>query len=190
MRDSTQSAADFVRVVWPAVQRTCAELRESTLRMVEGNAQNHIAYELDVYAGIDAYQRTAFGLRGITSRVQWGKDYHTFTVRIERPNGARTEYGKRITSLQQDNEGFLYPFWTIQAYIDRPGGTLLSAGLAKTRELYHSIEQRKASGHPCEERPAGKGGERFLVVRWEDYRRAGHYLFVYPPQFTPVSDFS
>ena len=60
----------------------------------------------------------AFGLRGITSRVQWWKDYQTFTVRIERPNGALTEYTKRLTTIKRVNEGFLYPYWTIQAYLD------------------------------------------------------------------------
>ena len=189
-RDSNQSSADFVRVVWPVVQEYCPELHGSALRMVEGRPHNPIAYELDVCAGIDAYQRASLGLRGITSRVQWWKDYQTFTVRIERPNGVMTEYMKRLTTIKKRSEGFLYPYWTIQAYVERPGVKLLSVAVAKTVELYLYIEQRKQSGQPCHERPAGNGGERFLYVEWDQYRRAGNYLFVYPglvPRALPVS---
>jgi hypothetical protein len=184
-RDQDQSSADFVRLVWPILQAHCPELHGSTLRMVEGSRTNPIAYELDVCAGIDAYQRLPLGLRGISSRVQWGKDYQTFTVRLTRPNGAMTEYLKRVTTIKHVNEGFLYPYWTVQAYIEKPGGKVLSVAAAKTIELYLYIEQRKQRGRPCHERPAGNGGERFLCVEWDQYRQAGNYLFVYPDLLPP-----
>lgn len=178
-RDIRQSSSDFVRVVWPVVQEHCPELHGSALRVVEGRMNNPIAYELDVCAGIDAYQRTSLGLRGMISRVQWGTDYQTFTVRIKRPNGAPTEYMKRLTTIKHLNEGFLYPYWTIQAYVEKPGGKLLSVAAAKTVELYRYIEQRKHSGRPCHEHPAANGGERFLAVEWDQYSQTGNYLFVY-----------
>ncbi len=182
-RDCEHSSAAFERVVWPIVQEHCPELRESALRLVEGRAKERIAYELDVCAGIDAYQRTPFGLRGIGSRIQWRINYHTFTVRVSRPNGALTEYRKRLITLKRRHEGFLYPYWTIQAYVSEPGGNgiLLAVGVAKTVELYRYIEQCARCGRPCLERPAGKGGERFLFVEWGEYRQSGNYLFVYPP---------
>jgi hypothetical protein len=185
-RDRDQSSMAFVRVVWPVIQAHCPELRGSVLRMVEGSRENPIASDLDVCAGIDAYLRAPLGLRGISSRVQWGMDYRTFTVRIERPNGAMTEYIKRLTTIRRVHEGFLYPYWTIQAYVERPGGKLLSVAVAKTIELYLYIEQCKQSGRPCHERPAGNGGERFLYVEWEHYRQAGNYLFVYPGLVLPI----
>lgn len=166
--DLSQSSADFVRVVWPVIKQHCPELHESVLRLVEGHTHTTIAYELDVCAGIDAYQRTAFGLRGISSRVQWGTNYQTFMVRLSRPNGAATEYIKRLTTLKRRAEGFLYPYWTVQAYLNRPGGTLLSVAVAKTIELYLYIEQRDVCGRPCDERLAANGGERFLFVDWND----------------------
>lgn len=109
-RDSNQSAADFVRVVWPVLHAHCASFQESVLRMVEGHPQSHLAQELDVHAGIDAYQRTAVGLRGIAARVQWGVNHHSFTVRMSRPSGARTEYLKRLETITRREEGFLYPY--------------------------------------------------------------------------------
>lgn len=178
-RDRDQSAADFVRTVWPVVQRRCPELRGSVLRLVEGRANEVIAQELDVCAGIDSFQRTPFGLRGIASRVQWWTNYHTFTVRISRPGGAFTEYRKRLITLERRHEGFLYPYWTIQAYVSKPGGNLLAVGVAKTVELYWYIEQRQQCGHPCPVRPAGRGGERFLFVEWGEYQQSGYYLFTY-----------
>lgn len=178
-RDLAQSSADFIRVVWPVVQKHCAELQGSVLRLVEGRTTT-IAQELDVCAGIDFYQRTPFGLRGISSRVQWWTNYQSFTVRISRPNGSLTEYAKRLHTIQLRHEGFFYPYWTIQAYVSRPGGALLSVAVAKTAELYHYIEQREQSAHPCDKRPSGNGGERFLFVAWKDYRQTGHYLFLYP----------
>ncbi len=186
-RDRDQSSADFVRVVWPVVQQHCPELRGSALRIVEGRINNPIAYELDVCAGIDAYQRFSWGLRGITSRVQWENDYQTFTVRTRRPSGTTTEYTKRLTTIKRLDEGFFYPYWTIQAYVEKPGGRLLSVAVAKTVELYRYIEHRAQSGQPCRELPAGNGGERFLCVAWDQYRQAGHYLFTYRNRVPPIS---
>ena len=179
-RDLNQSSADFVRVVWPVVQAYCGELQGSDLRMVEGHGSQPIAQDLDMHAGIDAYQRTSVGLRGIASRVQWWTNYQTFTVRISRPNGVLTEYIKRLMTITRRQEGFLYPYWTIQAYLDEPGGQLLSVGVAKSIELYPYIERREQSASPCKRLPARRGGEQFLVVEWEKYLAAGNYLFVYP----------
>jgi hypothetical protein len=150
-RDREQSSAAFERVVWPVVQKQCGELRGSALRLVEGQANERIAYELDVCAGIDAYQRTSYGLRGIGSRVQWGINYYTFTVRVSRPSGALTEYRKRLITLKRRHEGFLYPYWTIQSYISEPGenGTLLAVGVAKTVELYQYIELHSFCPETC-----------------------------------------
>lgn len=178
-RDRDQSAADFARIVWPVVQHHCPELRGSVLRQVEGRVNEVIAQELDACAGIDSYQRTPNGLRGIASRVQWGKNYRTFTVRVARPGGAFTEYRKRLIALRRRHEGFFYPYWTIQAYVSKPGGTVLAVAVAKTLELYRYIEQRTLCGRPCPERPAGKGGERFLFVEWGEYQQSGYYLFVH-----------
>lgn len=169
-----------MRAVWPVVRSYCTELQGSDLRIVEGYTSQAIAQDLDVYAGIDAYQRTPVGLRGIATRCQWWTNYRTFTVRVSRPNGTLTEYIKRLTTIKRRDEGFLYPYWSIQAYLDKPGGKLLSVGVAKSVELYLYIERRERSAKPCKRLPARHGGEQFLVVEWDKYLAAGNYLFVYP----------
>lgn len=121
-------------------------------------------------------------MRGIACRVQWERDYRTFTIRISRPSGAETEYQKRLSVLKRRDEGFLYPYWTIQAYLDRPGGTLLSVAVAKTTELYFWIEQYEKHVRLLPRKKATHGGEGFLYVPWDRYRLSGNYLFVYPTQ--------
>lgn len=177
-RDRRRSSADFVRVVWPVLQQQCPAFRGSRLRLVESRCHELVARELDLYAGIDAYQLTPMGLRGMALRVQWGTNHQSFTVRTARPSGTPTEYGKRLAALQHHQEGFLAPYWTIQAYVSQPGGTLLSVAVARTSDLYRYIASCEQDGRPCEERPAGNGGERFLVVAWQSYCQAGHSLWV------------
>lgn len=174
-----KSSPDFLNIVWPALRDNCPDLRGGKLCTVEGN-ENEVAADLDMRAGIDAYQRWDRAMRGIACRVQWGDNYQTFTVRISRPNGAETEYQKRLEVIKRRDEGFIYPYWTIQAYLDRPGGTLLSAAVAKTAELYLWIEQYESVGRDLPRNHARNGGEGFLCVSWARYRRSGNYLFIYP----------
>lgn len=53
-------------------------------------------------------------------------------------------------------------------------------GVAKSIELYCSIDEREHSGNPYRTLPGGNGKESFLVVDWEEYAQAGHALFIYP----------
>ncbi|HEU5378619.1 MAG TPA: hypothetical protein VFV38_24630 [Ktedonobacteraceae bacterium] len=176
-RDLAASSADFAHIVWPVLRERCKELRGSELGLVEGHPDQQLHFDLDVCAGIDAYQRGKFALRGIAARVQWWKNYRTFTVRISRPNGSATEYKKRLEILKHREEGYLYPFWSIHAYLSEPGGDLLSVGVARTTELYQYIEQRERNGPKLPRHQASCGGEWFFVVSWEEYRQSGKYLF-------------
>lgn len=178
-RDMRKSTPDFLNVVWPALQKNCPELHGGQLRAVEGKG-TELSADLDMRAGIDAYQRWDRAMRGIACRVQWEKDYRSFTVRTSRPNGTETEYQKRLTVIKRRDEGFIYPYWTIQAYLDQPGGTLLSAAVAKTAELYLWIEQYERNVRQLPRKKARNGGEGFLYVGWDLYRLSGNYLFVYP----------
>lgn len=182
-RDLSASAADFKRAVWPILKAHCEVFKQSELGIVEGYPHDALHVDLDICAGIDAYQRGRFTLRGITSRIQWGKDYRTFTIRLWRPNGSPTEYEKRLEVLKHRDEGYLYPYWTIQAYLTAPGGDLPSVAVAKTAELYRFIEAYKAAGYDLPRYQAEQGGECFLAVGWERYRQRGNYLFVYPDRW-------
>ena len=53
---------------------------------IEGRADDEIAKDLDIYAGIDVYrvQYSTSSAIGIASRIQAGKAWRTFTVRRTR----------------------------------------------------------------------------------------------------------
>jgi hypothetical protein len=175
--DLSQSSNDFLRLVWPILQRECEDFRKGEIRMVEGRQKGNIPFDLDVIAGIDAYLREPGALRGMalrTQRTQRDCNYCTFTVRETRPNGSLTEYAKRREAIKRRNEGVLYPWWTIQAYLSKAGDQVLSIGVARTVELYEFIEQ---SRQPLDQKRASNGGETFFCVKWDDY---GRNLFTYP----------
>ena len=154
--------------------------------MVEGDTADPLRFDLDALEGIDAFQRGTYALRGLASRVQWGTDYQTFTVRIARSNGSLTEFEKRLEVLHHLEQGYLYPFWTIQAYVSRPGGVFYSVGATRTTDLYRFIEQCAREGTPLEQKQAGNGGETFLIVPWDTYLAAGLDLFHYVSPESPA----
>jgi hypothetical protein len=169
-RDLSKSAADFLRVVWPKVQ---GMLGGGRLIPVETNATTALVHDFDTLAGIDAWHMLdAKGvMRGIASRVQWGKNWRTFTIRVSRPTGGKTEFAKRLFAIDNPDQGWLFPVLTVQAYVAEPAGQgrLLGAGVIKTRELFEF-----ARTHPRPLRYAGNGGEGFMHYRWAELRQAGY----------------
>lgn len=133
----SKSASDFVNIVWPAV-KGLPLIGGGQLQPVEVSSDAEFAKTLDMLAGIDAWQvlTSPVAMRGLASRVQWGQARNTFTVRIALPSGAETEYHKRIRALDNQEQGYLYPHLTVQAYIDQVGGTLLSAAVVRTADLF------------------------------------------------------
>lgn len=149
--DLKKSVKIFASVVWPRIrwslgggEYVSVERRDSPLCNL-----------LDVAAGIDGFQVHDGQVYGISSRVQYGKSYDTFTIRSYRPGGVMTELNKRLRSIRS---GSLYPYWTIQAYVD--GDKLLSFCAARTTELYAVL------GDKCVRTLTSPEGQRFLVVPW------------------------
>jgi hypothetical protein len=146
-RDLSDGAHDFLRVVWPAIR---PKVQGGELKPVEAVAPGELEADLDQLAGIDAWHlRHDRGvMRGIASRIQWlapdEKVWRSFTIRMQRPNGARTEYEKRCEALDHANEGWLLPHLTVQAYaaLPRRQGRLLAAAVVRTHELYGYARQR------------------------------------------------
>jgi hypothetical protein len=101
-------------------------------------SNNSVLLLFDQYSGIDYLRKNDIGLQGIASRIQFGKAWNTFTIRTERISGAKTEYVKR---KEQIKEGYIYPYYTLQAYFDnRKDLNLLSICIIKTIDLYKEIE--------------------------------------------------
>lgn len=171
-RDLSDSAYDFKRVVWPAIEGL---MQYGRLEPVEAATARDMAQALDVLAGIDAWQMLdAKGvMRGIASRIQWGPEsWNTFTIRLDRNNGSKTEYAKRLTAWEEPDAGWLLPHITVQAYLTEPrrGGRLIRAGIVRTRDLLKfSVE------HKCPQpRRNGEDGVLFNWYRWSAIRQAGY----------------
>lgn len=140
-RDLSDSAYDFLRVGWPVIG---SWFGGGDLRPVEAVQAEEFAKDIDVLAGIDAWQidRNRGGIRGIASRVQWMQagmpPYDSFTSRFSRPSGVATEWDKRLLGLKEPFEGWIFPALTAQIYVQEPRrqGPLLYACAMFTIDLY------------------------------------------------------
>jgi hypothetical protein len=170
------SIHDMEHTVFPILRRECTAFQQGRLMSIEA-MNNSLSTLLDMHTGIDVlHMRSGHGIRGIATRVQYGEDYRSFTVRTHRPSEAQTEYGKRLASIKGE---YIYPYWTLQAYLSKPGGTLLSLAVTPTKELYQYIEayEHTLSRPFVHERQAS-----FLVVGWHNYKQAGNHIFIYDGQ--------
>jgi len=103
--------------------------------------KNKILIMFDQYSGIDYIRKNNTGLQGIASRVQFGNNWDTFTVRVKRHSGSKTEYEKRLEQIEKE---YIYPYFTLQAYFDnRKDLNLLSICVIKTTDLYNEIKNNK-----------------------------------------------
>lgn len=140
---------------------------------VEGQA-NEVCRMLDMECGIDylLYAKYSGQVYGLASRVQYGRNYRTFTVRKERESGAKTEYKKRVAS--QDYGG-LSPQYTMQAYVK--DGEINGLALVKTEDLLKFIEKGLA-----DEGKTGvnrDGQATFYICDWDKLREAGYAVKEY-----------
>jgi hypothetical protein len=101
-------------------------------------------------------------------RVQWGKNYRTFTIRYKRKSGSETEFSKRIKAINGD-QGFLFPHLTVQAYLDKRGAAkkILGGCVVRTVDLYKYAENniKTLENRMCPE------GNTFIVVPFDDISR-------------------
>jgi len=121
--------------------------------------QNEILLMFDQYSGIDYIRKNDIGLQGIACRVQFGKAWDTFTIRAKRHTGAKTEYEKRLEQIQN---GYFYPQFTIQAYFDnRQDLNLLSICIIKTLDLYFEVQHNKNVKRRTSDNV-------FIYIHWDD----------------------
>jgi len=126
----SKSTKAFNDVVWPAVAR---QIGGGSIIPVE-QLPDEFSKLLDRGCGIDFFQQIdSERIRGIASRVQWGKDWASFTIREWRHSETRTELAKRTDALYA-NDGRILPHLTIQAYLS-DDNQLISVGVVETRLL-------------------------------------------------------
>lgn len=177
-RDLSDSAHDFLRVVWPAISPWC---RGGELKPVEAIAPAQFERQLDTLAGIDAWQIIDdAGIRGICSRVQWMPKkadgtydfYKTFTVRKRRTNGVSTEWEKRTLALANKEAGFIRPALIVHAYVQMPRrmGELIYVCMCRADDLF-SLAKDEMEGAAWYPQRNGQDGNEFAVFRVDWLRR-------------------
>ena len=159
----SESAARFDAIVKPELLGVLG----GDFRTVEGVTIDEMAKLLDTLAGIDVWHIDSLrGIRGLASRIQTtSRDWHTFTIRKSRASGAKTEYEKRKLAIEN---GYLYPYFTMQAYISEGDQRLISFAVAKTADIIEMIDE----GH-CRENHTGHaqiGQAGFYVVDWYEMK--------------------
>ena len=172
--DLKESSKDFLEIVYSQIKDWFGD---GEIIPVESVTKSDMAKKLDMYSGIDNWHITTNeGIRGLSSRIQYDKDWGTFTVRRGRISGARTEYAKLLHAIEND---YLYPYWTIQSYITKEKPKkLLNAALCKTKDLILYIKSGKR-GKDFEIREVTtRGAANFFTVWWGDLRER-HEVKIY-----------
>ncbi|WDS34760.1 hypothetical protein [Pseudoxanthomonas sp.] len=169
----SRSARDFQEIVWPQISTTPI-VNGGVIRPVETIANTDFKDELDLLAGIDAWQiqYAPTALRGIASRVQWGPCHESFTIRTRLPSGNETEFHKRLRAIESIEIGHLYPHLTIQAYLDQHQGQLIAAAAVRTKDLIEAAAILVENREKLRRRPdlygfiSNADGTEFLYMRW------------------------
>lgn len=162
------SAFDFKRVVWPAIQVIFPGAYVVTTEGERGDA----AEVVDQVGGIDLWLvRDGTRLQGIASRLQYREVWESFTIRARTAAGNISELDKKMAALRDRDEHFVVPNYTVQAYVERRRtGDLLLAIMIKTEDLFSFIEARPDL---VQRRKNPADGSEFVVVWADDLRRAG-----------------
>ena len=140
---------------------------------VEGK-DDEVSKILDLTCGIDYLlcSKETSNVYGVASRVQYGKNYRTFTVRKERDSGAKTEYAKRHKAM---TAGSLSLYYTMQMYVDDK--EISGLALVKTKDLMNFIDRGLADENITHEDKIGQA--KFYVCGWDVLRDAGYCVKEY-----------
>jgi hypothetical protein len=170
----TDSASDFLNIVWPEIS-IVPLIGGGALRSVEAVTDRGFAKELDFLAGIDAWQiltQPASSMRGIASRVQWGAAHDSFSIRTSSRYGQETEFQKRLHAVRNTEEGYIYPHFTVQAYLEARQGQLISAAAVRTKDLIEAAAFLMDKRDRLRHRPDFYGfidnpdGSSFIYMKW------------------------
>lgn len=170
----SQSASDFQAIVWPVIFHFPV-IGGGELKPVEAVSIESFKDDLDLLAGIDAWQivRQTPMVRGLASRVQWGSNHQTFSIRYSLPSGQPTEFHKRQQAIQNKDQGHLFPHLTVQAYLERQGGCLRSAAVITTEALIGAAARLVELGVAINSRRpelygsiGNSDGTSFLYMSW------------------------
>jgi len=152
----------FREIVAPALM-AAGLLPRGYLVHAEGTSQ-------DARAGIDWIISSADGTQTtLAARVQWHRDWGTFSTRYRTERGTLSELTKRYRSVIA---GGSYPTLTVQAYVTQPGGVLINAYVIRTEDLYRHFVHPSTDGDEehftlcgCAGQPTwAPGGAQFIPI--------------------------
>lgn len=150
-KDDLQKSQKYFRSIKPILEA------ETNSKIVEVEGQNNALKSLDLYAGIDYLLIDDKGVRGIASRIQEGPCYRTFTIRVSKKSGAKTEFEKRIDAFA---DNYIYPYYTLQAYADNDK---IIYAVCRTTDLYKFVFE-----NPEKVQVRTTTNASFFVVNWSD----------------------
>ena len=135
---------------------------------VEGE-DNTACKILDMSCGIDYLLTSSKSslIFGIASRVQYGQNYRTFTVRKSRESGVLTEYQKRQQAISL---GGIFPKFTMQAYVK--DNEIDGLAIVKTNDLIEFINRGYAEEKSTRIDKIGQA--TFYVCKWDNVKFAGY----------------
>jgi len=122
--------------------------------------------------------------RGVASRLQHLPDYKSFTIRTSRDSGALTEFHKLNDAIK--NKG-LRPTYHVHGYVD-DDGKIVSLAIMFTDELMDYLNESLKFGNPAiryrhtHDDKDGQAG--FYACFWDDIKRKGYRVKVYPEDMT------
>lgn len=154
-------------------------LNGGEIHPVEGD-DNKICQILDQTCGMDYLQvyKDRNLTWGIASRIQTynpaSKPFNSFTVRKARESGAATEYEKRRDAIAR---GGIYPYLTMQAYVNEDTGEIDSLAIARTVDIMDFVDSGKASERHTKADKIGQAA--FFVAYWDDLEKSGYKVLRY-----------
>lgn len=120
-------------------------------------SDNEVLRKVDVLSGVDLIVERKGHLFGVASRVQFGINYQTFTIRKQRQSGTKTELEKRIEAIKL---GAIYPKWTLQMYCDE-GNDVLGLAVCLTSDLYDYVNNGGFT-------TTRHSDNKFICIEWRD----------------------
>lgn len=168
-------SAEWIKRAGPVLQMM---LKGGQILRVEGK-EEEVCKTLDQVCGTDyicVYPEKHHAW-GMACRVQ-KLDFASFTIRKELSSGAMTELKKRSLAIRC---GGIYPFLTMQMYVDDNEKKIRRIGIMRTTDLFDAIERGYYYENRVSKDNAGDQN-RFIYLPWDELVDAGYKVIRYQPE--------
>ena len=156
--------------------------RQLQLMRVE-DIDNDVCLMLDRTCGIDYFILTSDKhTYGVAWRCQFvnqqtGKnDFHTFTIRVKRSSGIKTEYEKRKEAILK---GSVYPNYVVHAYADEQTNEILRLAVMTSEDEIAYCDNNECP--KIKKRSYNKDGSwaDFFFLPWTEVALYGYFIVQY-----------